>query len=322
MTKKLSALFIALFLLFSFTFISIAASADVSVSTVYGKPGDTVTVMLKLNSNPGLACLGLFVEYDSASLELKDVCDEGLLGVSARFKDLGGGKYSMAWGDKGERNVYYSETGELVSLIFKISDKAKARSYDVKLSYDSKFTDDRNANPVSVNAVNGAVVVSENPPTTTASQNQPVTNVPGSSQGGNQGNNQSGNQGNSQSGSQGGNPAIISSSPYVGQGEVVETVTDKDGNILTPSPRDPAVTVTDKDGNAIYSSGSESITDENGSVIPEANEPGQEEKGLQETDPGATNSRSSGKLKVIIVIGVLAAAFVVIFLCVKKKKKA
>ena len=92
MTKKLSALFIALFLLLSFTFISIAASADVSASTVYGKPGDTVTVMLKLNSNPGLACLGLFVEYDSASLELKDVCDEGLLGVSARFKDLGGGK--------------------------------------------------------------------------------------------------------------------------------------------------------------------------------------------------------------------------------------
>ena len=59
--------------------ISAADTASVSLSSTTAKAGDTVTVTVNLNNNPGIIALGLDVGYDTSKLQLTGVSDKGVL---------------------------------------------------------------------------------------------------------------------------------------------------------------------------------------------------------------------------------------------------
>ncbi|MCR4615683.1 MAG: hypothetical protein K5756_05995 [Clostridiales bacterium] len=333
MIKRLSALFVTLILIFSFSLISYSASADVSASTVYGKAGGKVTVVVKLNTNPGFACLRLFAEYDANALELINAYDEGLMGISS-YKDLGKGKYSFQWGEKGERHLQYTDTGELVSIAFRIKNNAKAAKYDIKLSYDRDCTDDINAEPISLNITNGAVIVVGEgetvPPPTTRSTS---TTAPGGNQGGS-----TTKPGNTVKPENTTKPASTTkpvsttksgstatpentSEPYSGQGSTSAATTGQNGETSPAVIHYTEIAVTDQDGSTVYTQVPVSVTDENGSVVPEIAGSAQEEKTTSETDTDSSAPGSGNTVKIIIVVVVLLLACALIFFLATRSKK-
>ena len=71
MMKKLLCLCAALALLVVAVPVSAAGEATFAVSDASGKPGDTITVTVSTENNPGIIGLQLAVSYDSNVLELK-----------------------------------------------------------------------------------------------------------------------------------------------------------------------------------------------------------------------------------------------------------
>ena len=119
------------------------------VSSAEAKPGDTVTLSVSLQNNPGICAFTLSFEYDSDVLTLESV---------ARSESLGG-QFTYAkkavWFALGD----YKEDGDILSLTFRVSPKSKSGEYSVSVPIKNGDVCNFNEEIVDFTVVAGSVKV-------------------------------------------------------------------------------------------------------------------------------------------------------------------
>ena len=157
-------LFLAFLLMFAVGMpIALAASEPtIDVGSAEGKPGDTVTVPITVENNPGIVALRIFAEYNNDVLRLTEATDGTIFpeGKNTFNDDLTANPYTMLWMD-GTSQTDYAANGTLVSLTFVIADDAAAGSYPIQLTYDNDSTFNKDLDNVMFAAQNGSVTVIE-----------------------------------------------------------------------------------------------------------------------------------------------------------------
>ena len=108
-----------------------------TVGSISGKPGDTVTVPIRISENPGIIAARLKISYDSDALTLTNVTDGGILGEYEFGDTLTANPYIVSWSN-GTAQTDYSANGDLVYLTFKIAENATAGTLPVTVSYDAE----------------------------------------------------------------------------------------------------------------------------------------------------------------------------------------
>ena len=134
---------------------SAAGSGSVSMGSAGGNRGDTVTLYVNLNSNPGLVTMTIKVSYDTSVLQLTNVSDTGLL-VGAQLSTSYGSPYTISWVD-GATTTNNTKTGTIAAFTFKILDNAQFGDSIVKLQFVDSYDTDYQEN--SFSASSGKVTV-------------------------------------------------------------------------------------------------------------------------------------------------------------------
>ena len=143
--------------------------AIISVGEVLGEAGETVTVAINLDKNPGLIGARIHVAFDSSVLTLIDVKDNGILGEYQFGGDLNVTPYTMFW-ENGLSESNLTSTGTLVYLTFKIADNATAGEYAISITGDPSDFYNKDMEDVPVIFIGGKLTVDE----TVAPENQIV----------------------------------------------------------------------------------------------------------------------------------------------------
>lgn len=134
----------------------------IMIGSVDGKPGDTVSVPVTVDNNPGIVALRIFVGYDAEKLQLIDAQDGTVFpaGRSTFNKSLLANPYIMLW-DDGTTKTNYSDNGILVTLTFIILDSVKEGNIPIMVTYDSKSTFNVDMTEVPFAMQSGSVTVTE-----------------------------------------------------------------------------------------------------------------------------------------------------------------
>lgn len=132
-----------------------AGNGSITISSASGKQGDTVTLNVNMNSNPGLVTMTIRVTYDNNVLQLTGVADSKLL-VGAQLNTTYNSPYTIAWVD-GSATTNNTKTGKIASFTFKIKDDAKVGNSNVALQFIDSF--DTNYNGNSFTATSGKITV-------------------------------------------------------------------------------------------------------------------------------------------------------------------
>lgn len=135
------------------------------VDSVTAEPGETVTVCVSLENNPGIVSMMLTVDFDQA-LELIGRTDTGLLPGQVHSPNLNN-PYTLCWvNDTATTN--YTVNGAIVELTFKLSENAEPGTYPITISYDLDNYDIYNCDVelVEFEVVNGGVTYQPDEPTT------------------------------------------------------------------------------------------------------------------------------------------------------------
>jgi len=165
--KKTVCLLLLLAVCLSFTVYAAADGAQLSVGDVTGCAGDTVTVPITLTGNAGLAFLKIYIDYDSASLELVEVRDGGALGGMVFTPNNNPAKrpFPVTW--TGSENS--AGNGTLVYATFTIRENAAVGAKTVSVSVSECYSIDpnnaENYGDVAVAALPGAVTIKNAPVT-------------------------------------------------------------------------------------------------------------------------------------------------------------
>ena len=133
--KKILSVIMVLVLLCGLLTISATAAGtgSLEMTSATGKPGETVTLSVKMNSNPGLVTMEIQVSYDTTVLQLTNVSDTGLLKGSA-LNPTYKSPYQITWiDDKATDNN--TATGTIATFTFKILDGATAGDSKVTLEF-------------------------------------------------------------------------------------------------------------------------------------------------------------------------------------------
>ena len=142
------------------------------VDSVTAEPGETVTVCVSLENNPGIVSMMLTVDFDEA-LELIGRTDTGLLPSQVHSPNLNN-PYTLCWvNDTATTN--YTVNGSLVELTFKLSEDAEPGTYPITITYDLDNYDIYNCDVelVEFAVVNGGVTYE--PTTHTVTFIDPIT---------------------------------------------------------------------------------------------------------------------------------------------------
>ena len=131
-----------------------------SVSKVSGTPGETVTVAIKLDSNPGIIAARLKVAYNSDALTLTEVKDGGILGENVFGGDLTANPYFVIW-ENGLATSDYTATGTLVYLSFRVAEDASDGELPITVSYDPEEIYNKEQINVAFAITQGIVTVKE-----------------------------------------------------------------------------------------------------------------------------------------------------------------
>jgi len=125
-------------------------SQSMIVSSGEAAPGETVTLSVSLNNNPGICSFALSFDYDADSLTLEEVTRSDSLGGQFNFAKRA---VWIAFGD-------YKKDGEILTLTFRVSDSAKSGSeYPVSVSYASGDICNFNEDDVDFTVVAGSIKV-------------------------------------------------------------------------------------------------------------------------------------------------------------------
>lgn len=130
----------------------------VAIENVTGKLGETVTVDMTLQNNPGMIALWLSLSYDDTALRLTNIEDKGLFGSKNAFfgKDKSEHPYIMYWADSLATNNH-NDSGVLCTLTFLILDTAAIGNSEITLTVDPDSCLNVDLDFVSVNTESGFV---------------------------------------------------------------------------------------------------------------------------------------------------------------------
>ena len=158
--KKTGIILLTVLLLLSSIPICASATdaATVSITSVSGNPGETVTVDVTLQNNPGMIALRLYVLYDNTALRLLDVEDKGLFGAKNAFlgKDKSANPYTVYWADS-LATTNHTDNGILCTFTFMILDTAAIGNSGIAVSADTGSSLNVDLESVSVHTENGFV---------------------------------------------------------------------------------------------------------------------------------------------------------------------
>ena len=123
--KIISAVLTALVIIVVTSYVSAADAPTISVGTVSGNPGDTVTVGLSLENNPGVCAMILTPSYDTSALKLK----------SSSLVDGFGGMFEsdskLVWVNAGD----VGKNGDFMTMTFTVLDSARKGDTEISVTY-------------------------------------------------------------------------------------------------------------------------------------------------------------------------------------------
>ena len=131
----------------------------IEVESKIGVAGSKVAVNIALRNNPGIVSATMRVKFDTSVMTLVEVKDLGNLGTKVHRPELVS-PYTLAWAnDTISDNITYN--GNIVTLIFEISENANLSTYPIEISYNYDNYDIYNVNAEKVNfqTVSGNVTV-------------------------------------------------------------------------------------------------------------------------------------------------------------------
>jgi hypothetical protein len=165
--KRLLVYLLCVTLLSSAFILSVYAmnTATLSIGQVVGKPGDTVTVNISLDSNPGIAGLGIQVTYDETRLRInsQSAINRGLSLAFLSYVGVNENTYSKSpfsvlW--FGAMND--TSTGTLLSVTFTVQDNAPEGLAYVNVIYRQGDAVNLNEEHIPLSIAQGGVIVSRN----------------------------------------------------------------------------------------------------------------------------------------------------------------
>lgn len=131
----------------------------IALSKVEGTRGNTVTVDIAIEKNPGIVQAYLYISYDSNVLELTGAENKGILSgfEFVKSNDLTTIPYAMNW-DGSLLDANNMQTGVIGSLTFKVKDDAVLGKTEIVLTKDSIFNN-YDVNEVDFDLQSGSVSV-------------------------------------------------------------------------------------------------------------------------------------------------------------------
>ncbi len=131
----------------------------VAVSSVRGQVGNTVTIPISIENNPGIVSMTLEVEYDAEIFTLVAVNDTTLLS-GAMHSDVYSSPYTLTWeNDTSKTNFYIN--GTVVELVFEISADAEPGDYVFSVNYPKDGIYDFDGTNINFTMKDGVCAVSE-----------------------------------------------------------------------------------------------------------------------------------------------------------------
>lgn len=100
------------------------------------KPGDEISIPLELSKNPGFNVADITVEYDVDNLLFVDAKCNNKFNITTP-DDINGKVRCIL--DYSDSTKDIKDTGEVITLKFKVKDKAEPGEYTLIVSNDSKF---------------------------------------------------------------------------------------------------------------------------------------------------------------------------------------
>lgn len=148
--------------------IAYAETPAVSIGTVEGYAGDTVSVNISIFGNPGIASMDFFVGYDSSKLELSKITTGNVLEKEEYFtsEKLSDTPYYIGWINSRVSNNS-KKNGTLATLTFKIKSGVATGKYDIKFvskngeTIDNVFGYDANSAKKTFQITNGYITVNK-----------------------------------------------------------------------------------------------------------------------------------------------------------------
>ncbi|MCL2509287.1 MAG: cohesin domain-containing protein [Oscillospiraceae bacterium] len=169
MKKIVSVLLAAVFLCGIFTFPCFADDiidyrGTMTVSSASGAPGETVTLAISIDKNPGIIATRFFVDYNASKLQLIDAEYSDLFSYGyARYSTFDIKPFIMLWAGSGSAEDF-TNTGVFAVLTFKILEQAEIGSTGVTIQLDQMSTFNRDYIFIPFTMVNGTVTINESPP--------------------------------------------------------------------------------------------------------------------------------------------------------------
>ncbi len=161
--KKVLAMVLAVFMLVSVLCVGTAAtvSADEAaaafvVDGASASAGETVSVAVRIQNNPGIVGLRVAVGYDASVLTPTAMVEQDLTGVS--FGPLTANPLSILWVDAIHPNV--TDDCAVALLTFQVAEDAAAGTYPLTLSIvDENDMFDEQMNVIAFDTIDGAITV-------------------------------------------------------------------------------------------------------------------------------------------------------------------
>lgn len=158
--KKIIALVLAMVMLFaSATVMNVFAAGEPAfvVSNVSGKAGDTVSVTISLENNPGVIHFKLYTGYDASVMELVKAEKSSEFSDMSFSKYITDNPYNLLWDDA--LNPDNTTNGVIVTFTFKIKETAVAGTYPITVTYPVGDVFNSDYVDVDFATVNGSVTV-------------------------------------------------------------------------------------------------------------------------------------------------------------------
>jgi hypothetical protein len=149
-------------------------SSIISIESVKGKVGETISVPISIKDNPGIISLVTEISYDNSALSFKGVKKSADFWKSATMTpggDLNAQPYRIIWYD-GLSNSDFTEDGTLAELSFEV---LKTGSHTIDLSISSSDTFNNNFVKVPFEVKNGVIEVVSSTTSTTTSKSVTTT---------------------------------------------------------------------------------------------------------------------------------------------------
>ena len=160
--KKTMAVLFAAILTFALLIPAHALNGTLAVTSIASaRAGDTVTVTVSLQNNPGLYTAMIGLSYDTAALDLVSVADCGLFGTAEHTMTASGNldqiPYCVLWMDN--TGALISASGDLLTITFKVADDAQPGTYNFTVTCSAVNTLDANVDTYDLGAATGSVTV-------------------------------------------------------------------------------------------------------------------------------------------------------------------